>query len=159
MNNIYYVYQYLRTDGTPYYIGKGKNRRAYVKQRVIPLPADKLLIQFIAHKLSETEAFILEAKLIKYYGRKDLGTGILQNKSDGGEGARKPYKKVAWNKGLKQSSEHNAKISLSMKQYKRTEEHQQNLNQSLKGRAPSFLGKHHTEETKRKLSELNKKKV
>ena len=159
MNNIYYVYQYLRTDGTPYYIGKGKNRRAYVKQRVIPLPTNKSLIQFIAHKLSETEAFILEAKLIKHYGRKDLGTGILHNKTDGGEGTRKPYKKVAWNKGLKQSPEHNAKISLSLKQYKRTDEHQQNLNQSLKGRPPSFLGKHHTKETKRKLSELNKKKV
>lgn len=159
MNNIYYVYQYLRTDGTPYYIGKGKNRRAYVKQRVIPLPADKALIQFIAHKLSETEAFILESKLIQYYGRVDLGTGILHNKTDGGEGIRQPYQKVAWNKGLKQSADHNAKISKSMKNYKRTEEHQQNLNKSLKGRAPTFLGRHHTEETKRKLSDLNKKKV
>ena len=152
MNNTYYIYQYLREDGTPYYIGKGKGRRAWVKRRVVPLPVDQNLIHIIKDSLTEDEAFRLEEELIAKYGRKDNGTGILRNLTDGGEGIKKPHNKVAWNKGLKQSPEHNAKISESLKKYKRTKEHQQNLNQSLKGRPPSFLGRKHSEETKQKLS-------
>jgi hypothetical protein len=152
MNNTYYIYQYLREDGTPYYIGKGKGRRAWIKRRVVPLPVDQQLIQIIKDSLTEEEAFRLEEELIAIYGRKDIGTGILRNLTNGGEGVKKPHKKVAWNKGLKQSLEHNAKISQALKKYKRTDEHQQNLNQSLKGRPPSFLGKKHSEETKQKLS-------
>ena len=84
--NIYYVYQYLRENMTPYYIGKGSKGRAYKSRRVIPKPTDKNRIQIVAHKLSESEAFLLEIKLIKHYGRKDLGTGILRNMTDGGDG-------------------------------------------------------------------------
>lgn len=87
MNNIYYVYQYLRTDNTPYYIGKGCRKRAWCKKRTFPPPTDKSRIVIVAHTLSESEAFLLEKKLIKVYGRKDLRTGILHNKTDGGEGA------------------------------------------------------------------------
>lgn len=82
----YYAYQYLRGDMTPYYIGKGKDKRMYCKQHAVHLPANKSLIQIIAHRLSEHEARLLERKLIKLYGRKDLGDGILRNRTDGGGG-------------------------------------------------------------------------
>ena len=71
--NIYYVYQYVRSDGTPYYIGKGKNRRAWTQNgHTVYLPPDKDGIQIIRDSLSESEAHEVEKDLIQKYGRKDL---------------------------------------------------------------------------------------
>ncbi len=83
----HYVYAYLREDATPYYIGKGINKRAWYHLRgdVMP-PTDRGKIKIIAHRLTHAEALLLEKKLITAYGRKDLGTGILRNKTNGGDG-------------------------------------------------------------------------
>jgi hypothetical protein len=83
----YYVYEYLREDGTPYYIGKGRRNRAFTQQgHVVPLPS-KDRIRIIVKNLTDQEARDLEIALIAKYGRKDLGTGILRNMTDGGEGS------------------------------------------------------------------------
>lgn len=137
--HIYYVYQYLREDGTPYYIGKGSGRRAYVNQRITPRPDNVDRIQLIANRLSQHEAFLLEAKLIALYGRKDLGTGILRNKTDGGEGSGNVVDKTAWNKGKKQSAEHNQKIATALKNRKKSTEHCQRIKES---HSRPCLGKH-----------------
>lgn len=91
-NHIYYVYAYLRAKdsitapaGTPYYIGKGKDNRAW-KKHVFQIPANEY-IKIIAKNLSEHESFLLERKLISLFGRKDQKTGILRNNTDGGEGS------------------------------------------------------------------------
>ena len=81
----FYVYLYLREDGTPYYVGKGKDKRAWAKHN-LNIPNDERRIIFVATKLLEHEAFILEIRLIQMYGRKDIKTGILRNITDGGEG-------------------------------------------------------------------------
>jgi hypothetical protein len=80
------VYMYVREDGTPYYIGKGRPRRPYEKRgRACGIPPKERIV--IVHKdIDEETAFRLEKELISKYGRKDLGTGILHNRSDGGEG-------------------------------------------------------------------------
>jgi len=86
-HNDYYTYAYLREDKTPYYIGKGRGNRAYDKKRTIKAPTDKSRILFLKKNLTEAEAFKHEVYMIFVLGRKDLGTGILRNRTNGGEGA------------------------------------------------------------------------
>lgn len=84
--SLYYVYAYLRkSDLTPYYIGKGKDTR-YKGKHSIAVPSAMHHIVFLETHLTNTGACALERRYIRWYGRKDIGTGILQNKTDGGEG-------------------------------------------------------------------------
>jgi hypothetical protein len=87
MKNDFYTYAYLRKDGTPYYIGKGRKNRAYTDGgRRVKLPSkDRILI--LKKNLTEEEAFRHEVYMIAVLGRKDLNTGILRNLSHGGEGS------------------------------------------------------------------------
>jgi NUMOD3 motif len=157
--NGYYVYQYLRDDNTPYYIGKGKNKRAWLKRKQIPLPSNTNNIIIIKYNLTENEAFSLEKELINFYGRKDINTGILRNRTDGGDGMTNPSPETRskMSKSAKNmSKETRVKMSMASKGRPKSPEHRNSLSQSHLGKNNHFYGKTHTPETRAKLSELRK---
>ena len=85
--NKYYVYAYInRKTGLPYYIGKGSNRRAFVSHGRIKTPKNKHFIVFLETSLTEVGALALERRYIKWYGCKHNDTGILHNRTEGGDG-------------------------------------------------------------------------
>ena len=110
---MYYTYAYLREDGTPYYIGKGcRNRLHHPRSRAVGMPPKERRV-YLKTNLSEIEAYRHEMEMIQFYGRLDLGTGILRNKSDGGDGnmgriySQEARDKISqYHKGRKQSEEH-----------------------------------------------------
>ena len=83
----YYVYAYIRTDGTPYYIGKGTGKRAWNKSKgEIQKPSTNTRIVILERNVTLTGSLAIERRLIRWYGRIDTNSGILRNKTDGGEG-------------------------------------------------------------------------
>ena len=165
----YYVYMYLREDGTPYYVGKGKGNRAYRKHRSgmrVKVPPPER-IKLVYTNLTEDIAFTKEKELILEYGKLYNNTGILMNITDGGEGSS----------GRKHTEDSKRKISKSLKDninalgsepwnkgktglQAHTEETKKVLSELNKGRTPWNKGKpglqKHSEETKKKISELHK---
>jgi len=109
----YYVYFYLRSKdsetakaGTPYYVGKGKGNRRYNEHIWHIPPKDKTKNILVEQNLTELQAFILERYYIRWFGRKDLGKGILRNKTDGGEGVDPETARFYTNKRI-QEGRHN----------------------------------------------------
>jgi len=145
----YYVYAYLREDGTPYYIGKGKGKRLVSKNRRINKPKEASRIIICESSLTELGAFALERRLIRWHGRKDNGTGILHNLSDGGEG----------NSGLIVKEETRKKLSEKGKGRKLTEDLIKELSESRMGKNNPMFGRKISEDHKRKISENNKARL
>lgn len=147
--NRFYTYAYLREDKTPYYIGKGQGDRAYNKYRNVKPPKDISRIIVLKENLTEEEAFHHEIYIIDIFGRKDLGTGILINKTDGGEGTSGVVRNEEWRRKLRESN----------KGQIRTEESKRKMSDAKKGENGYWYGKSLTEEHKINLSKAHKGKI
>jgi hypothetical protein len=86
---MYYTYTYSKLDGTVFYVGKGKNGRAfsssdrpkYFIQHA--LEQDGIVIRIIKRFETEAEAFAHEMELIRSYREQGV---FLINRTDGGPG-------------------------------------------------------------------------
>jgi hypothetical protein len=92
-----YVYRHIRLDkNQPFYIGIGSDNK--FKRANATYKGDrnniwykiaaksKYEVEILFNDLSWEQACEKEKEFIKLYGRKDLGTGVLANMTDGGEG-------------------------------------------------------------------------
>jgi len=160
----YYTYAYLREDKTPYYVGKGTGRRIYSTNRKgLKPPKDKTRIIFLKQNLTEEEAFKHEIYMIDVFGSKDLGTGILHNRTDGGEGpsgaVRSDESKIKYSKSKKgKNNPQYGKRGKNSHNYGKSpsEETRKKLSERQKGEKNRNYGKIFSEETRRKMSEVNK---
>ncbi len=152
----YYVYAYVRKKdsktakaGTPYYIGKGSNDRAWRRRPCDKVRApEKNQIIILEKNLTSVGAFALERRYIEWYGRKDNKTGILINLTDGGEGVD----------GYKHNEERRKKISLTSKGRPSANKGKKQSPELLARLSAIRKGKKHSEKTKETTRQITKEK-
>lgn len=175
----FYVYAYVRSidslngkKGTPYYIGKGSKDRAWRLHSHIKKPKNYDSIIIIKDNLTEFVAHSLEMWLIKLWGRLNIKTGILHNKTDGGEGISgfkhsEETKRIISECNKNRSKETRQKLSLSQKNRIYSEEFKEKMKIIARNRPPKSeetrkklsianTGKTHSENTKIKMSKIKK---
>jgi hypothetical protein len=150
MENNYVVYIHRKlSDGSPFYVGAGSNKRPFI---ITQRPKDWVnIVESVGytidiHKdgLSREECFKLEVELISMFGRLDMGTGCLINKTNGGREVVGLSKDVL--------SIRNKKMSISAKGKVKNKEWIAKISKSLTGRKAS-------EETRAKMRSSNKSKT
>jgi hypothetical protein len=170
---IFYVYAYLRIDGSPYYIGKGKGKRMFDKRHTVAVP-EKQYIVVLENNLTEIGAIALERRYIRWHGRLDLNTGILENRTDGGEGLsghiqseehkskRKLFEKGnqigKLNKGIKKSDSHIEKMRINNTGKVMSLESSEKKRLAMLGKTGPNKGKKLTNEWKENMSKASKGK-
>lgn len=85
----WFVYCYLRTaSNLPYYIGLGSRPDRMTARHSCKVPRNWSRIRVMRQGLTREQAICWERLYIARYGRKDLGTGCLMNRTDGGDATK-----------------------------------------------------------------------
>ena len=182
--NDYYVYVYWRLDtNEPFYVGKGKGNRwrrldRNNKHFIRIINKHSIAVEIIKNNLTEKEANDIECWLINElvfeYGysidiegnRSEEKGCHLVNCTWGGEGAS-GYKHTEENKKRISKScklsweneELKKKVSArNVKRWEENENYRKKMHEKLRGENNPMYGKHHSEETKKKMSEAMKGK-
>ena len=154
-----YVYFFLKPSGIVFYVGVGsyerscdfKHRNRFCKSVIKSIGGAPIVTRILVENYQE--AFLLERKMIKKYGRRDQGVGELTNLTDGGEAPAnlnsEARRKMAYWKGRKLTSEQRA--AKGRKGWKHTKEAKEKISRANKGRPLS-------EKTRLAVIESNRKR-
>jgi group I intron endonuclease len=153
-----YIYDDIKFDYEPFYIGKGTGDRIITSScdKTSPFKGNKIksikkrggsIIKIkILENLGNLESLEIEKSIIEKIGRRDINCGPLTNQTDGGDGRLTS----------KHSEETKRKISETKKlqhiQTIHTPETKEHLRKVNQGPNNPMYGKHHTEEIKEKHS-------
>lgn len=159
-----YVYKHIRLDNDKiFYIGIGSDsdfKRANTKdgrneywKNVVNKHGYR--VEIFQENISWEDACRIEKELILLFGRKNNGSGLLVNMTDGGDGVV----------GLVHTIEHRKKNSDANKGRKKSIEfiikakNRHTSNETKEKIRASLIGRHHSEETKQKIRDALKNKM
>lgn len=159
----FYTYIWRDASGVPFYVGKGKGRRArQLSGRSVEFKAihsqGGCSVDLVDMFIHESQAHAHEIELIERFGRREMG-GLLINKTDGGDGTS----------GAIRTAEHKAKISASKVGKPRPDWLKEHLSALKKGvpLAPEHreaisraqIGLTHTESARKKIGDAHRGKT
>jgi len=165
MNN-YYIYLHINIlTGEPFYVGKGKNNRAFSKKsrnqwwfHIVNKYGYDIL--FLEENLNKSESYIKEKYWIDRIGRKDLNKGPLVNLTDGGEGSlnykhnEESIKKImSYVNNRDYSGDNNPNFNNKWSVEKRNSQKEKFKYRDYTGNNNPFYGKEHSDEFKKSVSD------
>jgi len=156
-----YIYDTVKFQFEPFYIGKGSNRRitrhltnseinkstfkSNKIKKILSVGLQPVMLK-IQERLTEKEALRLEMEIISTIGKTDHD-GPLTNQTDGGDGIS----------GFVHTKETKERIRSSLQGVNKGRRLSQEWKNKIRANnAKYWTGKHHTNETKHKLSIRNK---
>lgn len=168
----FYVYS-LKDPITniPFYVGKGRLGRMYVHEKLVRnnkipngnrelfdkiksiLLHSNIIYEKIYENLNNSDALKQERIHIQRFGRRDINTGILLNKSDGGKGSGNlsiETRRKIQQANIGKTASIETRKKLSNYAINRPKEHSDKISAKCRGRAVSI-------ETKHKISVAKKK--